>query len=97
MDPETWKCPKCGEEIEAQFDACWNCGAFRYEHEPPRPREVASPEKMLSEILRLQREQNTTLSHALYDIQHRVGCLYYYMWFGIVVGVISVWVFFLIR
>ncbi len=19
------KCPKCGEEIEAQFDACWKC------------------------------------------------------------------------
>ncbi len=20
-----WRCPKCGEEIEDQFDACWNC------------------------------------------------------------------------
>ena len=29
-DPEaphpTWKCPKCGEEVEEQFDECWNCG-----------------------------------------------------------------------
>jgi hypothetical protein len=21
----TWKCPKCGEEVEEQFDKCWNC------------------------------------------------------------------------
>jgi rubrerythrin len=25
----TWKCPKCGEEVEDQFDECWNCGADR--------------------------------------------------------------------
>jgi len=24
-----WKCTGCGEEIEGQFDACWNCGAGR--------------------------------------------------------------------
>ena len=24
-----WKCPKCGEEIEAQFTECWNCGTSR--------------------------------------------------------------------
>ena len=24
-----WKCAGCGEEIEGQFDACWNCGAGR--------------------------------------------------------------------
>jgi membrane protease YdiL (CAAX protease family) len=25
----TWTCPKCGEAIEAQFDACWHCGSPR--------------------------------------------------------------------
>lgn len=25
----SWKCSKCGEEIEAQFEACWQCGAAR--------------------------------------------------------------------
>jgi hypothetical protein len=29
--PETtrsaWRCPKCGEQVEAQFGECWNCGA----------------------------------------------------------------------
>ena len=25
----TWRCPSCGESIEAQFTACWNCGAER--------------------------------------------------------------------
>lgn len=24
-----WTCPQCGEQIEAQFDLCWNCGAER--------------------------------------------------------------------
>jgi len=26
---ETWTCPRCGERLEAQFTACWNCGAER--------------------------------------------------------------------
>jgi hypothetical protein len=24
-----WTCPSCGEQVEAQFGACWNCGAQR--------------------------------------------------------------------
>jgi anaerobic ribonucleoside-triphosphate reductase len=24
-----WKCSKCGEEIEGQFEACWQCGSAR--------------------------------------------------------------------
>lgn len=24
-----WTCPKCGEEIEGNFDACWQCGYER--------------------------------------------------------------------
>ena len=23
---ESWKCKKCGEMIEGQFDQCWQCG-----------------------------------------------------------------------
>lgn len=26
---ETWICPACGEKSEAQFSACWKCGAER--------------------------------------------------------------------
>ncbi len=26
---ESWRCPKCGEDNEGQFGACWNCGANR--------------------------------------------------------------------
>jgi len=22
---ETWKCPTCGESVEADFELCWNC------------------------------------------------------------------------
>jgi hypothetical protein len=24
-----WKCAQCGEEVEGQFEACWNCGSSR--------------------------------------------------------------------
>jgi hypothetical protein len=24
-----WVCVHCGEQVEAQFDGCWNCGAAR--------------------------------------------------------------------
>jgi predicted amidophosphoribosyltransferase len=27
MTHDTWTCPQCGEEIEPQFTACWNCGS----------------------------------------------------------------------
>ena len=26
-EAEPWKCARCGEQIEGQFAACWNCGA----------------------------------------------------------------------
>ena len=26
---EPWTCPRCGEEVEAQFSACWSCGQER--------------------------------------------------------------------
>ena len=25
----SWSCPQCGEVLEAQFTACWKCGADR--------------------------------------------------------------------
>jgi len=25
----SWRCARCGEDIEEQFDECWNCGAAR--------------------------------------------------------------------
>ena len=24
-----WGCPKCGERLEAQFEACWKCGTAK--------------------------------------------------------------------
>lgn len=24
-----WVCPRCGEEVEGQFEVCWNCGTPR--------------------------------------------------------------------
>jgi hypothetical protein len=25
----SWRCPRCGQELEPQFTACWVCGAER--------------------------------------------------------------------
>jgi len=25
----SWRCPACGEVVEAQFQFCWNCGTAR--------------------------------------------------------------------
>ena len=27
----SWTCPSCGETLEGQFGACWNCGTQRSE------------------------------------------------------------------
>ena len=32
-----WPCPKCGQDLEPQFTACWACGA---EHSPQGPDDV---------------------------------------------------------
>lgn len=29
-----WRCPHCGESIEAQFAVCWNCGTSGEEPAP---------------------------------------------------------------
>jgi hypothetical protein len=29
--PPPWVCVHCGEQVEDQFDVCWNCGAARGE------------------------------------------------------------------
>ena len=43
-----WKCPKCGEDVENNFDVCWNCGTSKSgEIEDPafrRPDESEEPE-----------------------------------------------------
>jgi len=32
-----WKCEKCGEAIEDQFDSCWKCTPVRVEPETEDP------------------------------------------------------------
>jgi membrane protease YdiL (CAAX protease family) len=33
--PVPWTCPACGESVEAQFSACWNCGTEKGSGEKP--------------------------------------------------------------
>jgi hypothetical protein len=55
-DEDTWPCPRCGEEVDAEFDVCWSCEAIRDEHDsaatggqvPRLPQR--EPEPMVEEI-----------------------------------------------
>lgn len=29
LDRDEWHCPRCGETVDATFNACWNCDAPR--------------------------------------------------------------------
>jgi Putative prokaryotic signal transducing protein len=29
LEDQGWRCPACGEQLEAQFSECWKCGASR--------------------------------------------------------------------
>jgi hypothetical protein len=102
-----WKCPGCGEKIEPQFDACWNCGASRDEDPAETPESAdpkaekdpveanvnraggkgdapPPPEEVLLQILHMQKYQRKALDR----IRSQVGCLFTYMVFSIVVGIL---------
>ncbi len=69
---------------------CWNCSTPKSGLVKDSAEEtsltVAPPEQILAEVLRLQKEQQQTLS----DIQSKVGCLFAYMIFGIVIAILAV-------
>ena len=88
----SWKCQSCGETLEPQFDACWNCGASRELPSDAQTEtlegcedEPMDPESMLNQILILQKEQQI----ALREIKFKVGCLFAYMFVGLVFGVLA--------
>lgn len=46
-----WKCGKCGEEVEAEFEVCWNCGTSKEGVEDPDfRREEPTPPRRLGPI-----------------------------------------------
>ncbi|MGW8269085.1 MAG: putative signal transducing protein [Burkholderiales bacterium] len=34
VDARSWRCPSCGETLEAQFTQCWRCGTTRAAESP---------------------------------------------------------------
>jgi hypothetical protein len=38
-----WKCPNCGEKMEAQYTDCWKCGTSRPEEEMTQVKSNVSP------------------------------------------------------
>ncbi len=41
--PGQWTCPKCGEQIEKQFDSCWRCSTPRPGPGSPSASQAAAP------------------------------------------------------
>ena len=95
-----WKCPNCKEELDDQFDACWNCETTRdgvrpkassnedarsdsspaAEKDTTEAKQRVSTDERLTQILQMQEKQQ----EALADVRFKVGCLFFFMVFGIV-------------
>ena len=98
------KCPECGEELGAQFDMCWNCGADNPHYVPPPMPEEEEPEideedagdeipvEELSteEMLREILHIQREQRKWLSTVSWEVGCLFANLVFGIVVAIIIV-------
>jgi sarcosine oxidase delta subunit len=55
LDPENyWKCPKCGEIVENDFDMCWNC-----ENENNASVKIEAPS--VEEIINYQSDNKSTI------------------------------------
>ncbi|MFT5469655.1 MAG: putative membrane protein YvbJ [Verrucomicrobiales bacterium] len=87
MIPINWVCPKCGEELEPQFELCWNCGTSSDapNKTPPENKEDAgdATERALKHILGKLARQQTSLD----AISFKVGCL-----FAFLVVMIGIWI-----
>ena len=79
--------------MEEQFDTCWRCGTgnpgqdrlLDGELETGDNNADLSPDEMLQKILHLQMQQQGRIR----VIQRKVGCLFSYMVFGLIAGVIG--------
>jgi hypothetical protein len=48
-----WKCPKCGESIEDQFDSCWKCAPVPEEEKPRKERRPLPLRKLVRYLIAL--------------------------------------------
>jgi len=44
-----WKCPECGEELEDQFDECWQCAGVEVSQENEEPLDSHISESVVAE------------------------------------------------
>lgn len=100
-----WKCANCGEQVNQNFELCWNCGTSRDGSErvdvTPEgegqidkrlPTEEAHNSNAPESLLKQIIEQQKQQELMLNDIQSKVGCLYFYMIAGIVLVVLGVFI-----
>ncbi|MEQ1823968.1 MAG: hypothetical protein ABL949_15780 [Fimbriimonadaceae bacterium] len=84
LETELPRCKECNEPIEAGFDVCWKCGHRHVTLPIPTPKGPPTQVDLLEELIEGQKRQEKQLA----DVGEKVGCLYTYMVFGIVMGVI---------
>lgn len=98
-----WKCPHCGEQVDHNFELCWNCGTTRDGSErvdvTPEsegqiakrvPTEEAHTSNAPETLLKQILQQQKQQQQVLNDIQSKVGCLFLYMIAGIILLVLGI-------
>ncbi len=65
---ESWECPRCGEELEPQFEACWKCSTSRNADPDDDITTAASPVAPTKKQLAFSQEVNFWLVLALMAI-----------------------------
>jgi len=53
-----WTCKKCGEEIEQNFESCWNCGTLQDGTEDPNFKSESEPDPPVDEYADLKLPQD---------------------------------------
>ncbi|GAB1453453.1 hypothetical protein MASR2M47_35090 [Draconibacterium sp.] len=85
-----WKCKKCKEEVEDQFDVCWNCGSDRYGN-------VALDKEEQTTLKEIKTEIALENSRSKYPALRTIAGLYsLFAWIAGVIAVITA-IYFLIQ
>ena len=70
-----WKCQNCNEQVEDNFDVCWNCGTKMDGRIDEEFQSVVVDDSDETGIV----AESQTQRELLETINRRVGCLYLFM------------------
>lgn len=76
-----WKCKKCGENVEDQFDVCWNCGSDKMGN-------IALDKEEQSTLKEIKSEIALESSRSKYPALKAIAG--FYTLFAWVIGIVSI-------